>query len=90
MTYLKKYLNRLIGRADIEDALKALDRLTNEEFMMAVAQILKVVHSIQSGVEELIRKFDDGWAGAFSTSVTQKCHPKSTLHTTSRRGKESS
>ena len=70
MTYLKKYLNRLIGRADIEDALKTLDRLTNEEFMMAVAQILKVVHSIQSGVEELIRKFDEGRAGAFSTSAT--------------------
>ena len=75
--FFKQYLNNLIGRADIADALKTLDRLTNEEFMMAVAQIWKVVHGIQSGVEgatkkigevkdELVRKLDEGWAGTFS------------------------
>ena len=99
--FLKKYLQRLIGRADIDGALKKLQRLTNEEFMMAVVQILKVVSGIQSGVEgatkkidaldrKLDRKFVEARAGTFSTSATQKCHPKPTFHTTSRRGKESS
>ena len=101
VTYLKKYLQRLIGRADIEGALEKLRRLTNEELMMAVAQIWKVVHRIQSGVEnamkkieeldkKLDRKFVEAQAGTFSTSATQKCHPKPTIHTTSRPRKESS
>ena len=94
VTYFKRYLKTVIGRADISDALGKLDRMTNEEFMMAVAQIWKVVHNIQSGVEgatkkideakdELVRKLDEGWAGTFSTSATRKCHPKPSLHTTS-------
>ena len=139
VTYLKKYLNRLIGRADIEGALENLRRLTNEEFKTAVAQIWKVVHHIQSGVDvatkkideldkkfvealagtfitstkidelhrkiveyradtlvtstkidELHRKIVEYRAGTFGTSATHKCHPKPTLHTASRRGKESS
>ena len=101
VTYFKRYLKTVIGSADISDALEKLDRLTNEEFMMAVAQIWKVVHGIQGGVEgatkkigevkdELVRKLDEGRAGTCSTSATQKCHPKPILHTTSRRGKKSS
>ena len=73
--FLKNFLKRLIGRADIEGSLKKLDRLTNEEFKMAVAQTLKEVLHIQRGVEgankkldELHRKFDEGRAGTFSYS----------------------
>ena len=74
--YLKNYLKSLIGRADISGTLKKLDRLTNEEFMMAVTEILKSVKCIQSGVEgatrkidELDRKIVEYQAGTFSTST---------------------
>ena len=81
MTYLKKYLQRLIGRADIEGALENLRRLTSEEFMIAVTQIWKVVHHIQSGVDiatkkidkldkKIDRRFDEGRTGTFSISET--------------------
>ena len=33
--FSEKYLKKLIGKADIEDALKRLDRLTQEEARMA-------------------------------------------------------
>jgi archaellum component FlaC len=45
-----KYLKKLIGRTDIEDALKRLDRLTQEEARMAAAQLLKVTNTIDNGV----------------------------------------
>ncbi|KAH9989294.1 hypothetical protein BJV77DRAFT_1151561 [Russula vinacea] len=38
----KKYLKKLVGRTDIEDALKRLDKLTQEEARMATAQVLRV------------------------------------------------
>jgi ribosomal protein S8 len=47
----KKYLKKLIGRRDIEDALNRLDRLTQEEARMAIAQVLKVAHRVEHGVE---------------------------------------
>jgi hypothetical protein len=47
----EKYLKKLIGRRDIEDALNRLDRLTQEEARMAIAQVLKVAHRVEHGVE---------------------------------------
>ncbi|KAF8265080.1 hypothetical protein EI94DRAFT_1702755 [Lactarius quietus] len=47
----EKYLKKLIGRKDIEDALSRLDRLTQEEARMAIAQVLKVAHNVKDGVE---------------------------------------
>ena len=41
---LGKYLNRLLGKTDIETALKRLDTLTQEEARMAIAEVLKVTH----------------------------------------------
>ena len=41
---LGKYLNRLLGKNDIETALKRLDMLTQEEARMAIAEVLKVTH----------------------------------------------
>ena len=45
----EKYLKKLIGggdkTADIEDSLKRLDRLTEEEAQMAAAQVLKATHA---------------------------------------------
>ena len=47
----EKYLKRLIGRRDLEDALMRLDRLTQEEGWMATAQVLKVAHRVEDGVD---------------------------------------
>jgi hypothetical protein len=43
-------MKRLIGRSDVEDALKKLDKLTDEEVRMAVAQNLKATHNVDQRV----------------------------------------
>jgi hypothetical protein len=44
--YSGKYLKKLAGRTDIEDALKRLDKLTHEEARMAIAENLKATHAV--------------------------------------------
>jgi hypothetical protein len=41
---------RLIGRTDMEDAVKKLDRLTQEEARMATTEVLRATHTINEGV----------------------------------------
>jgi hypothetical protein len=48
--FSEKYLKKLIGRTDIEDALNRLDKLTQEEGRMASAQLLKVTNTIDNRV----------------------------------------
>jgi hypothetical protein len=43
------FARKLLGRKDIEDALKRLDSLIQEEFQMATAQILKVATDVKDG-----------------------------------------
>ena len=43
---LEKYARKLIGRTEIEDALKKLDKLTHEEAWMGIAQNLKATHTV--------------------------------------------
>jgi hypothetical protein len=47
----EKFLKKLIGRTDIEDALKRLDRLTQEEARMAAAQVLRVANTVDDRVQ---------------------------------------
>jgi hypothetical protein len=54
--FSEKYLKKLIGRAEIEDALKRLDKLTQEEARMATAQVLKVTHTVDDRVREVTDK----------------------------------
>ena len=49
----EKFLKKLAGRKDIEDALKRLDRLTQEEALMAAAQILNLAHTINNKVTDV-------------------------------------
>ncbi|KAH9019496.1 hypothetical protein EDB84DRAFT_614294 [Lactarius hengduanensis] len=49
---LGMYLNKLVGRTDIEDALKRLDSLTQEEVRMAIAQILKAMAELKDGAKK--------------------------------------
>jgi hypothetical protein len=45
--FSEKYLKKLFGnRTDIEDSLKRLDDLTQEEAQMAAAQALKATHAV--------------------------------------------
>ena len=44
------YLKKLVGRTDIEDALKKLDELTREEVQLAIAHILKATKELKAGV----------------------------------------
>ena len=47
-------MRKLLGRNDIEDALKRLDTLTMEEARMAIAETLNVTHSLDDKVAVLI------------------------------------
>ncbi|KAI9429172.1 hypothetical protein H4582DRAFT_2032752 [Lactarius indigo] len=49
----KKYLKRLAGWTDVENALKRLDMLTQEEMRMAVARNLEVTHSVDNNVRAI-------------------------------------
>jgi archaellum component FlaC len=51
--FLETFLKRLVGRADIEDALQRLDKLTQEEARMATAEGLKATHGIDNKVEDV-------------------------------------
>jgi hypothetical protein len=46
----EKFAKRLLGRLDIEDALKRLDMLTNEEARMATALVLKATCNLDDRV----------------------------------------
>jgi hypothetical protein len=62
----EKYLKKLVGRTEIEDALKRLDKLTQEEARMAAAQNLKVTHAIDErvkGVADTVVAIDNRVAG---------------------------
>jgi archaellum component FlaC len=46
----EKFGKKLVGRTDMEDALKRLDKLTQEEARMAAAQNLKATHIVDDRV----------------------------------------
>ncbi|KAH9024189.1 hypothetical protein EDB85DRAFT_2150624 [Lactarius pseudohatsudake] len=54
----KKFLKRLVGRKDVEDALRRLDRLTQEEARMAAAQILRLTHRVEYTIKDVDNKVD--------------------------------
>ena len=59
---IEKFLRKLAGMADLEDALKKLDRLTQEEARMARAEVLRIAHSIRKEVKMVdgkVEKVDD-------------------------------
>ncbi|KAH9013212.1 hypothetical protein EDB85DRAFT_984081 [Lactarius pseudohatsudake] len=49
--FAKKFVKKLVGRRDIEDALHKLDRLTQEEARMATAEVLRLTHSVDDKVK---------------------------------------
>jgi hypothetical protein len=64
--WLEKYAKKLIGRTDIEDALKRLDKLTHEEAWMGIAQNLKATQTVGEcvrGVVDRVVAIDNKVAG---------------------------
>jgi archaellum component FlaC len=62
----EKYLKKLVGRTEIEDAMKRLDKLTQEEARMAIAQTLKVTHAVDDrvlGIDNRVAGVDNRVAG---------------------------
>ncbi|KAH9013800.1 hypothetical protein EDB83DRAFT_2182900, partial [Lactarius deliciosus] len=51
----RKYLKKLIGRKEVEDALQRLDSLTQEEVRMAGAEAL----AISRGIDDKVKNVDD-------------------------------
>ena len=49
----EKFLKRLMGRTDVEDALLRLDSLTKEESLMVAARNLEVAHRVDGNVEAI-------------------------------------
>ena len=47
-------MKKLLGKNEIEDSLKRLDTLTQEEAWMATAEILRVAHSVDDNVKEVL------------------------------------
>ena len=52
----ENFLKKVIGKSDIEDALKRLDKLTNEEVRMVTAQVLDATHTVEDRVLDVDTK----------------------------------
>ncbi len=60
---LEKFVRKLLGRNDIEEALKRLDTLTMEEARMAIAETLNVTHKMDDKVAVLVDGRRDTFSG---------------------------
>ena len=47
-------MKKLIGRTDVEDAMKRLDRLTHEEAWMGIAQNLRATQVVSGNVRRAV------------------------------------
>ncbi|KAF8485998.1 hypothetical protein DFH94DRAFT_678769 [Russula ochroleuca] len=66
----KKFLKKLVGRTDIEDALQRLEKVTLEEARMAGAEALKAIHGVGNqvgdkvdGVQDTLKVVEDKMRG---------------------------
>ena len=59
---VEKYLKRLMGKKDVDDALERLDMLTKEENLMMAARNLEVSHHVDvnvKAIQEVTHRVDD-------------------------------
>jgi hypothetical protein len=64
----EKYGKKLIGKTDMDDALKRLDKLTQEEARMATAEVLRATHAIDERVASVDDKVTEVLNGAQTVS----------------------
>jgi hypothetical protein len=69
-SFLEKFLKRLVGSKDIEDALQKLENVTLEEARMAAAEALKAIHEVGDqvgdkvdGVQDTLKVVEDRMRG---------------------------
>ncbi|KAH9986506.1 hypothetical protein BJV77DRAFT_1070932 [Russula vinacea] len=55
----KKFMKKLVGRTDIEDALQRLEKVTLEEARMATAEALKAIHGVGNQVGDKVDGVQD-------------------------------
>jgi len=58
----EKYLKKLVGEREIEDALKRLDQWTQEEAWIGYAQILKTTHNVNEKLNNIDDKVNEAIA----------------------------
>ncbi|KAI9438070.1 hypothetical protein H4582DRAFT_2076662 [Lactarius indigo] len=70
---IRQFLKKLAGRADLEDAIKKLDWLTQEEARMALAEVLKITHTVHDNVTVVDGKVKgiDGKMNGIGDKLTQ-------------------
>ena len=49
--HIEKFMKKLAGMTDLEDAVKKLDNLTQEEARMALAEVLRIAHNVRDEVK---------------------------------------
>jgi hypothetical protein len=59
----EKFVKKLIGKKEMDDALKRLDKLTHDEARMAAAENLKLSHIVDNKIASLI----NGMPGMFGS-----------------------
>ena len=60
----ERFGKKLIGRTNMEDALKRLDKLTHEEAWMGIAQNLKATHTVGESVRRVADRVTEVIRGA--------------------------
>ena len=74
----ERFGKKLIGRTEMEDALKKLDKLTHEEAWMGIAQNLKATHTVGESVRRVADRVTEVIRGAqtiFSQSLSHTYCP---------------
>jgi hypothetical protein len=67
---LEKFAKKLLGESEIEAVLQRLDRLTQEEGRMTVAQTLAVVHGLVNNVKIVMNGMRACLAGYYRATET--------------------
>ena len=83
--YSEKYLKKLAGRTDLEDALKKLDKLTHEEARMAIAQNLKATQEVNENVAVLMEGMQIVFSWSPKLILIPRWKRSESSHPTSRR-----
>jgi hypothetical protein len=75
-SHSEKYLKRLAGRTDLEDALKKLDKFTQEEARMGIAHNLRTIQNVDGRMNDV----NDSVAELMGCTLIVLCwSPKSIL-----------
>ena len=72
--YSENFLKRVAGITRLDDGLKKLDKMTNEEVRMASAEVMRVTHQIDKKVEGV-----DGNVQLIECSSSTLCLPRASI-----------